>query len=450
MAKKLVPHSIESESGVVGSCLLDWAKACRKVSDGLTAGMFYTKEHQLIWEAISFLLSENKPVDILTVRNYLDDRGMLEQAWWNAKLIALTEGFFTSSNIEQYAKVVRNKYLRRAIIKTGADLQLLWWQDDDNIEDVFSCVGATVNKLTALHTIKNLQTIDDDVETYQEWLEERTGKRIFWFSWGSNLEWLDENTDWIQRKKTYRIGANSNVGKTQLIYNIICSLLKQGARVAFFTLENERVTTLNYILASLQGENSRDIIRGEVKPDLNLLYPYKDLLTIVDNVNDIGEIEKIVTKNTFDVVILDYIGLVKVKGATTEGKFAEYAEKIPKIAKDNNLSWIDLSNLPKNADDDTIKLYGEFFGSSALRNNLDVGIHLTYYKPFYEWKEDVIKQRMLSPDQMSSLHTKQVLNVMITKNRLWPTGIDKPYVVSFNKGGRFNEATQEEISKWGF
>lgn len=105
-----------------------------------------------------------------------------------------------------------------------------------------------------------------------------------------------------------------------------------------------------------------------------------------------------------------------MKGATTEGKFAEYAERIPSIAKQNNLSWIDLSNLPKNADDDTIRLYGEFFGSSALRNNLDVGIHLTYYKPFYTWKDETKKMRTKEQDNV--LHTKQVLNLMITKNRL--------------------------------
>ena len=134
---------------------------------------------------------------------------------------------------------------------------------------------------------KGSRTIDEDIFSYQEWLLERQGKSVFGYSWGESLKWLDESTDGIQRKKTYRIGANSNVGKTQLVYNIIVSLLKQGARVAFFTLENERVTTLNYILANLQGENSRDLVRGDVKADIDMLVPYLNLLTIIDDTNDI-------------------------------------------------------------------------------------------------------------------------------------------------------------------
>ncbi len=450
MAKKEVPFSLEAEEGVIWSILLDGVSWYWRVRDILTISSFYIKEHQLIWEAIEFLSKEKKPIDILTVRTYLDDRNMLEQAWWNSKLISLTESLFTTANVEQYAKVVRNKFLLRNVIKAGNELTTLWQNEEANIEDVFSSIWQTFQKLSSMHTIKSLTTISDDVEAYQAFLEERSWKEVFWWSWWSAFKWLDENTDWIQRKKTYRLWANSNVGKTQFAYNVIINLLKQGAKVAFFTLENERVTTLNYLLANLQGENSRKLVRGEAKPDLDLLYPYRDLLSIIDDVNSIESIFTRVEKMKPDVVVLDYIWLVRVKGATTEGKYADYAERIPSFAKDNNLSWIDLSNLPKNADDEQIKLYWEFFGSSILRNNLDVGIHFTYHKPFYEWKEGMIKEKIMNPTQIAALHSKQVLDVRITKNRLWPTAIEKPYVVSFDKGGRFAEASDVERQSWWF
>ena len=447
MAKKQVPHSVEAEEGVLGSILLD-SKWALIVWDLLTPSMFYIRENQMVYEAISFLKNEAKPIDLLTVRTYLDDRDLLEQVGGNEKLISLADSIFHAANIEQYAKIVRNKFLRRQAIQAASSIDRMARDDEATNDDVFSWINTVVNSLSMMSVDKGSRTIDEDIFSYQEWLLERQGKSVFGYSWWENLKWLDESTDGIQRKKTYRIGANSNVGKTQLVYNIIVSLLKQGAKVAFFTLENERVTTLNYILANLQGENSRDLVRGDVKADIDMLVPYLNLLTIIDDTNDIWEITKRVEKGNYDVVVLDYIGLIKVKGATTEGKFAEYAERIPSIAKQNNLSWIDLSNLPKNADDDTIRLYGEFFGSSALRNNLDVGIHLTYYKPFYTWKDETKKMRTKEQDNV--LHTKQVLNLMITKNRLWPTGIEKPFVVSFNKGGRMTEATEEDIARWSF
>jgi hypothetical protein len=94
-----------------------------------------------------------------------------------------------------------------------------------------------------------------------------------------------------------------------------------------------------------------------------------------------------------DVVILDYIGLMSIKGFTEEQKYTEYAIQVQRFVKATQVSWIDLSNLPtqlQSADD--IKLNPQFFGSTFLRNNTDVGIHILPDKEYYNLREKVLKE----------------------------------------------------------
>lgn len=446
MAKKVVPFSKEAEEGVIGSILVGGEKVAKEVAENISPAFFHLPENRPIAEAIEFLVAENKPIDLVTVREYLDDRNTLESVWGQARLIALSEGVFTVHNASQYAKTIKNKYILRSAIKASNMIESLAIDEELPISDVIDSIGEITKKLTGLHSSSFISTIDKDIELYQEAIEKWQGKEIFDWSWWSRFKWLDENTDGIQRKKTYRIGAKSNVGKTTFIYNVICSLLTQKAKVMFFTLENEKETTINYLLSCLQGVNSRHLKNGTTKADIDLLFPYRDNLVIVDDDNSLSGIFKKIEKYKPDVVFLDYIGLVEIKGQTEESKYASYAAKVPQFVKDNNISWIDLSNLSINADDESIKESGQFFWASQLKNNLDVGIHITYHKPFYEYREG--EKDILTEQQLKMLHNKQVLDMKITKNRLWPVGVEKAYMTEYDKGGRFREVTQEDKNSW--
>ena len=51
----------------------------------------------------------------------------------------------------------------------------------------------------------------------------------------------------------------SNVGKTQLSYNMMVDLLDQGKKVAFFSLENDKTFTICNIMANKEGVNSYSV-----------------------------------------------------------------------------------------------------------------------------------------------------------------------------------------------
>lgn len=105
------------------------------------------------------------------------------------------------------------------------------------------------------------------------------------WSWG--IPWLDEKTKGIRKSKTYRIGSPSGVGKSNLVYQITDSLLKQGAKVLFVSLENSIETTYVKLLSTVQGVNPNSIERGMVEPDFAYLDKYAHSFKLTDQTFDL-------------------------------------------------------------------------------------------------------------------------------------------------------------------
>jgi replicative DNA helicase len=121
MIPKIPPHSIEAEQGVLGSILLD-KDGIIQISSLVAPEDFYDGKNAVIYEVMLDLFLKNRPIDLLTVREYLDDRKKLEEVGGNQYLIALTNSIFTSSNIYQYGQIVKTKSVLRKLIKAGSDI----------------------------------------------------------------------------------------------------------------------------------------------------------------------------------------------------------------------------------------------------------------------------------------------------------------------------------------
>ena len=77
-ALKVPPHSIEAEQSVLGGLLLD-NESWEKTADFLVEHDFYRRDHQLIFRGIAALFEQSQPVDVITLAEYHDTRGELEQ-----------------------------------------------------------------------------------------------------------------------------------------------------------------------------------------------------------------------------------------------------------------------------------------------------------------------------------------------------------------------------------
>jgi len=129
---KIPPYSLEAEQSVLWSLLID-KDGFIVVWDLLTPEDFYDDANAKIYEIMFELFRINKPIDLITVREKLDDKKLLDSIWGISYLTELTEIVPTSSNIYEYSLIVKNKAVLRRLIKAWNEVVSLWYQEDEPI-----------------------------------------------------------------------------------------------------------------------------------------------------------------------------------------------------------------------------------------------------------------------------------------------------------------------------
>ena len=93
------------------------------VSEILRPESFYEHRHQLIYSAITDLAVNQKPVDILTVKEQLAKRGDLEEVGGPFYITQLSSKVASSAHIEYHARIIAQKALARELITFTSNIQ---------------------------------------------------------------------------------------------------------------------------------------------------------------------------------------------------------------------------------------------------------------------------------------------------------------------------------------
>ena len=411
----------------------------------LSSDMFYNSDYGRIFDFLVRVREMKKDIDMLLLKNKLTEVGILERLGWLAWLVSLFENYVSSLHFQDYEGKIKKAYKQRKILVRARKLKKIAtdWDDlDEGIDGVYQEINDIM-----LEGGKNSMTVEDGINKMLKTIEENKGKDLIWWSWW--LDFLDEATKWIRKWKTYRIGAPSGLGKTNLAYQTISNLLQQGAKVMFVSLENSIDTTYIKLLSSMQGVSPNDIETGKIAAEVDFIKDFRNHLLITDQLFEWGEITREIKRFKPDVVFLDYIGLVDVNWCDEKTLYNKYADLQKKfIQKNQQIAWVDLSNLNKDDDEERIRMHRWFNGSAKLRNNTDFALHMFYHKPFYEYKKQVLNMAEKTSPEYGSVLNKQVITFLISKNRLWPDGTEEQFYINFEEGIKYNEASKDMKDKW--
>lgn len=405
---------------------------------------FYDPICSIVFEAIKQLVMEKTIPEPMLVREKIIEAKKLEAIGWNKAIANLMDWDYNYHNLSRYEFAVKDNKRKRDVEKL---IQQLDWDDVKDASLLLKMGQQLIWLATESWWLSNSWISKESLDALAEEIAENDWKHLFWFSFWENFKFLDDATKWLRRGKTYRIGAPSNVGKSQLMYSVINNLLKQNAKVAFFTLENDMQTTLSFIMSNHQQVPNDKVMNGSINWDFDYLMQVKDNLTIIEDTFELNTIFSKVMELKPDIVILDYIWLMSCKGFTEEQKYTQYAIEVQRFVKASQVCWMDLSNLPTQLQQvEDIKINPQYFGSTFLRNNTDVWIHITPNKSFYEMREKV----MTGSTNQSHIEFYKYMswvNISLSKNRLWPHSINKEYLVDYSKWGRWELMTPEFIAK---
>jgi KaiC/GvpD/RAD55 family RecA-like ATPase len=259
---RLPPNSPEAERGVLGCILLE-ATCARPVMEKVQQDeVFYDLRHQTIWNAITYLVSENKPVDIIVLQAELKNRGLLDQIGGIPYLNELQDTVPSAANLPMYLDIVWEKYVfRRLVQKNTAQVATVYeFNGADeafiaNIEARHAEWRALLNRGAVVP--KNLKPPSEFLEEYfKEWFDRREDTFGFALPFEIKLRFRPSET-------TLMTGDNGS-GKSTMLCWLAATVARQldvdaGERVVIASMEMPCAKTLHKMARQLLGFGPKDL-----------------------------------------------------------------------------------------------------------------------------------------------------------------------------------------------
>ncbi len=415
---KIPPHSLDAEKWVLGAILID-KDGIIQVSNLIEPLDFYEPNHTLIYKAMIDLFLENKPIDILTVAELLDNRKELDKIGWNLYLIELTNDVFTSSNIFQYAQIVKNKSVLRKLIKAWNEILLYWYDEESAInkllekseQSLFNITQTFIqNKLVHIKEILNLR--------YEEFAEIHANPDFAdvtriktWFKSLDNKIW------WFKRWDMIVLAARPSMWKTALALNIASNVWDHKKNVAIFSLEMSKEQLTDRLICSAMWVDSWKLQKWLLEDDefmrmWDALEKLSKTSIFIDdsatwNLLEIkSKARRLKMEYGLDFIIIDYLQLMTSGNSINRvQEIGDISRWIKGLARELNVPVIAVSQLNRSLEWRTNKepILSDLRESWAIEQDADI-VMMLYRDDYY--------------DEFSE--NKWLTNIFLRKNRNGP------------------------------
>jgi replicative DNA helicase len=276
-----LPHNLDAERSILGAVLLD-NFALNAAIEKVRSDDFFLPQHRHIFERMVDLAEKQNAIDIVTLMEDLTKRGELDAAGGVAYISQLADGLPRVSNVDHYARIVKEKSILRGLIHSAAAIQeqaLAAGEDADVIIDRAESIilGLSEDRIKAgLVGVKEL--VRDNFDRLNKILTE--GRRVTGLSTGyANL---DNETSGLQPSEMVILAARPSMGKTALAINIACNVaVRNNQPVAIFSLEMSKESLLVRMLAAEARIDAHKFRTGHMGKD--------DWSKIVNTLNGLSE-----------------------------------------------------------------------------------------------------------------------------------------------------------------
>lgn len=415
---KIPPHSIEAEMSVLWSLLIDkeWFLV---ISDLLKVDDFYDDRNKKIYEIMLELYTKNKPIDIITVKERLDDKKLLDEIWWLNYIIQLTEIVPTSANIFEYATIVKNKAVNRKLLKAWNDIISYWYNEEENINILLEKSEKSIFEVTQVFIKNKLVHIWDILESrFEEFAEIHENpdsvKDHRLYTWFKSL---DNTLGWLKWWDMVILAARPSMWKTAFSLNLAQNIGFKWKNVAIFSLEMSKEQLTDRMIASSIWINSWKLAKWELEDDeFAKLWEAMEKLSNANiyiddsawwNLLDLkSKSRRLKMEAWLDLIVIDYLQLMTNWNSLNRvQEISEISRWIKSLARELNVPIIALSQLSRAVESRTDKkpILSDLRESWSIEQDADI-VMMLYREEYYDEFTD----------------RKWVTDVAIRKNRNWP------------------------------
>ncbi|HHH43884.1 MAG TPA: replicative DNA helicase [Gammaproteobacteria bacterium] len=438
--QKVPPHSIQAEQSLLGGLLLD-NRAWDQVADLVSETDFYRRDHRLIFAASRQLIERGDPCDVITLSEWLETQGQLNDAGGLAYLGTLAKDTPSAANIAAYAKIVRENSVLRQLTEVGTEIANSAYFTEgrdssallDHAEQLVFRIAEQGNARGAgFASIRDLLTkaVDRIDELFHQ-DNPLTGI-------ATGFTDVDEMTAGLQASDLIIVAGRPSMGKTTFAMNIAeHAAIRDGRAVAVFSMEMPGEQLAMRLMSSLGRIDQTKVRTGKLDDDdwprlTSAVSILSEAPLFIDDTPALSPTElrararRLKREHNLGLIVIDYLQLMQVPGhkENRTGEISEISRSLKALAKELNVPVIALSQLNRSLEQRPNKrpVMSDLRESGAIEQDADV-IMFIYRDEVYD--ED-------SPD-------KGTAEIIIGKQRNGPIGVRR--LTFLGKHTRFENFT---------
>ncbi len=421
-----LPHSIEAEQAVLGGLMLS-NSGFDAVASLISDKDFFASDHQLIFQTMRQLNAEQKPLDIITLSEALQNNRQLDQIGGSSYLVELSNNTPSSANINAYAQIVLERSIIRQLITAASDI----------VKKGYNPLGWDSNKLLAEAEKRLVAIIESRPNqggflSVNELLKEVVERIDQLFNSDADITGLstgfadlDEKTSGWQPSDLVIVAGRPSMGTTSFAMNMAeHAVLHQEKPVLVFSMEMPASQLIMRMMSSLGKIDQTKLRAGNLSEDdwprlSSAASRLKDRPLFIDDTPGITPMElrnrvRQVTREHGQpgMILVDYLQLMSGSIATENrtNEISQISRELKNIAREFNCPVIALSQLSRNLENRPNKrpINSDLRESGAIEQDADVVVFI--------YRDEVYNEE--SPD-------KGVAEIIIGKQRNGPIGTCK-------------------------
>jgi replicative DNA helicase len=414
---RVPPHDDDAELAVLGALLID-KEAITVVSEIIKPDNFYSDINRTIYEAMVSLWDERKPIDLLTLTSVLKTKKQIDMVGGATFLSSLANVVPTAANVEHYANIVRERYVRRSMISLGAHMTNIAFDEEKPASEIIDEVEQSIFRVSQEHIQQGFIHIKETLAESFDRLDElhKSGGRLRGVETGFTD--IDNLLSGMQPSNLLILAARPGTGKTAFIINSSMYAASQKNPVAIFSLEMSKEELVDRLLVCKSEIDAWKLKTGRLNEQdfekLSLaMGELAEYPIFIDDTPGISVAEirtkarRLHLEHGLKMIVVDYLQLANA-GKRFENRNQEVSyisQSMKNLARELRIPVLGLSQLSRAVEQrggDKKPQLSDLRESGAIEQDADVVMFL------------------YSPDE--EMTTQRIIRVLVAKHRNGATG----------------------------
>jgi replicative DNA helicase len=423
--ERKLPHNLEAERSVLGAILLD-NEAFHAAIEVVDSPDFFLDSHRRIFTRICRLAEENRAIDLITLHEELERAGELEAAGGSAYLSSLVDGVPRVSNVEHYARIVKQKALLRNLVHASDNIINQALEAQEEADEVLDRAEHAIFSLAEERIKVGLLPLREIAKATIPRLDELFERRQHITGVATGFSDFDNLTSGLQPAELIVLAARPAMGKTALALNIAQHVATQlGQPAAVFSLEMAREALLFRLLCAEARVDSHKFRSGflnreEMRRMTQALGRMAEAPIFIDDTPGLTVLEmrakcrRLQAEHGLALIVVDYMQLMSGRGRyeNRTQEISSISRGLKALAKEVRVPVIAVSQLsraPEQRGGDHRPQLSDLRESGSIEQDADVVAFI--------FRPEVYRD----PDSLSEEERGRA-ELIVSKQRNGPTG----------------------------